>query len=156
MQSKQQQINTSGATAVSALLHFDEKDGRRKLYVANVGDSRAVLVSSIHPAAITSFSDEQTSPTDEAPTLNEKGEIQLIASRLTFDHKAEDPLEQKRVEEAGGFVTRNRVLGILAVARSFGDHAMKEFVIGNISSTMFSNGTKFYSKHSLKKSKSLL
>ena len=48
--------------------------------------------------------------------------------RLTFDHKAEDPSEKTRVEAAGGFILRGRVLGILAVARSFGDHGMKEFV----------------------------
>jgi hypothetical protein len=38
--------------------------------------------------------------------------------------------EQARIEAAGGFVLRNRVLGILAVTRSFGDHQMKDYVIG--------------------------
>ena len=38
--------------------------------------------------------------------------------------------EQARIEAAGGFVLRNRVLGILAVTRSFGDHRMKDYVIG--------------------------
>lgn len=38
--------------------------------------------------------------------------------------------EVARIEAAGGFVLRNRVLGILAVSRSFGDHRMKNFVIG--------------------------
>lgn len=51
------------------------------------------------------------------------------AERLTYDHKAEDVTEQERVEAAGGFVMRNRVLGILAVSRSFGNQGMKEFVI---------------------------
>mmetsp|Transcript_13383 Transcript_13383/g.27437 ORF Transcript_13383/g.27437 Transcript_13383/m.27437 type:complete len:295 (+) Transcript_13383:114-998(+) len=71
----------------------------RKIYAANCGDARAVL--------------------------GRGGR----ALRLTHDHKADDPEEIGRIESAGGFVLRNRVLGILAVARSFGDHGMKEFVI---------------------------
>ncbi|CAN0599132.1 unnamed protein product [Laminaria digitata] len=50
------------------------------------------------------------------------------AERLSYDHKAEDAPEQERVHAAGGFVLRNRVLGILAVSRSFGNQGMKEFV----------------------------
>ncbi len=50
------------------------------------------------------------------------------AERLTYDHKAEDASEQERVNAAGGFVLRNRVLGILAVSRSFGNQGMKELV----------------------------
>ena len=53
------------------------------------------------------------------------------AYTLTCDHRADDPIEQNRIERAGGFVARNRVLGILAVGRSLGDHGMKEFVIGS-------------------------
>ncbi|GMH82856.1 hypothetical protein TrVE_jg2144 [Triparma verrucosa] len=73
--------------------------GEKKIYAANCGDARAVLCR-------------------KGSTL-----------RLTHDHKADDPTEISRIESAGGFVLRNRVLGILAVARSFGDHGMKEFVI---------------------------
>ncbi len=53
-----------------------------------------------------------------------------VAQRLSRDHTAEDPEEQERIKAAGGFITRGRVLGILAVSRSFGDHGMKDFVIG--------------------------
>jgi len=70
------------------------------LYAANCGDARAVL------------------------SRNGK------AKRLTHDHKAVDPIEVARIEAAGGFLIRNRVLGVLAVARSLGDHSLKEFVIG--------------------------
>jgi serine/threonine protein phosphatase PrpC len=99
VESKAAQLITSGATAVTCLLRREGgQDGKLMLYSTNVGDSRAVLFT-------------------EGKAL-----------RLTHDHKAEDKQEQQRVEKAGGFILRNRVLGILAVARSFGDHGMKEFV----------------------------
>ena len=59
----------------------------------------------------------------------EKPSSGFHARRLSYDHTAEDPSEQARIQAAGGFVTRGRVLGILAVARSFGDHGMKDFVL---------------------------
>lgn len=108
-ESKKSGIMTSGATCVSALLHND--GGCKKLYVANVGDSRAVLCA----------------------VRNESGnrpenECGYCSKRLSYDHTADDPNEQARIKAAGGFITRGRVLGILAVARSFGDHGMKDFV----------------------------
>lgn len=73
---------------------------RRVLYTANVGDARAVLSRS--------------------------GK----AVRLTYDHKGSDKKEVRRIQEAGGFVLNNRVNGVLAVTRSLGDSAMKEYVVG--------------------------
>lgn len=132
MQSKKLNIGTSGATAVAALLASDNTSSlvagatpRRTLYVANVGDSRAVLVSTRHPD-------------HDGTDMPESG---YIATRLTFDHRAEDPEEQQRIKVAGGFVTRNRVLGILAVSRSFGDHGMKDFVIGKYRYFQILSGT---------------
>ncbi|CAM9678279.1 unnamed protein product [Ectocarpus sp. 4 AP-2014] len=75
-----------------------EQDGKVTIHAANIGDSRAVLARG--------------------------GK----AERLTYDHKAEDAAEQERVNAAGGFVLRNRVLGILAVSRSFGNQGMKDLV----------------------------
>jgi serine/threonine protein phosphatase PrpC len=60
------------------------------------------------------------------------------AVRLTHDHKSTDPDEVARIEKSGGIVMRGRVLGVLAVARSLGDHGLKEYVIGRpyVSSTV--------------------
>jgi serine/threonine protein phosphatase PrpC len=107
MESKQNDLTTSGATAVSALLRTEISDTgallSRTLYTANAGDSRAVIA----------YRDKNGGYT---------------ARRLTYDHRSEDESEQKRIKDAGGFITRARVLGILAVTRSFGDHGMKDFV----------------------------
>jgi len=81
---------------------FIRKQGEdRYLYAANAGDARAVL--------------------------NRDGK----ALRLSYDHKGSDEGETKRIMDAGGFVVLNRVNGILAVTRSLGDHAMKDYVIGD-------------------------
>merc|ERR1712113_882182 len=50
-----------------------------------------------------------------------------LAVRLTSqsDHKATDPLEAKRVIENGGTIFNDRVNGMLAIARAFGDHQLK-------------------------------
>jgi protein phosphatase PTC1 len=73
---------------------------RRVLYSANAGDARGVLCRA--------------------------GK----AVRLTYDHKGSDRQEAKRIMDAGGFVMSGRVNGVLAVTRSLGDSAMKEFVVG--------------------------
>ncbi|KAK8801377.1 hypothetical protein WA171_004522 [Blastocystis sp. BT1] len=74
------------------------EDGKRMLYSANAGDSRSVLYTN-------------------GTTI-----------RLSFDHKATDPDEEKRVISLGGFVMKQRVLGILAISRSFGDHSCKQYI----------------------------
>lgn len=74
---------------------------KRVLYTANVGDARGVLCRA--------------------------GK----AARLTYDHKGTDQQEAKRITDAGGFVMSGRVNGVLAVTRSLGDTAMKDFVVGS-------------------------
>lgn len=44
-----------------------------------------------------------------------------IANDLTKDHKPESEDEKRRIEEAGGWVSKGRLHGVLAVARAFGD-----------------------------------
>jgi protein phosphatase PTC1 len=90
------EIGKSGCTAVNA--YVQGSGSSRKLHVANVGDSRALLVRN--------------------------GQ----AMRLTKDHKPNDPEEKKAVEAKGGKVFNNRVSGILAVSRSLGDYRAEKYV----------------------------
>lgn len=95
-QLRRQNILRSGSTSVTCVLQ-SKADGNRKLYTANVGDSRALLLRN------------------------------GVAKRLTIDHKASDPDEAKRITDAGGFIGRNkRVNGVLAISRALGDHMLKE------------------------------
>lgn len=94
-----QAITFSGSTAVVAILfHSMAMDSHIQspscvhLFVANVGDCRAVL-------------------------CRNNG----IALDLTSDHKAALPSERKRIEDAGGFVHNSRLNGVLAISRAFGD-----------------------------------
>lgn len=57
------------------------------------------------------------------------GDVSGNFCRLTTDHNALNPSEVNRIEQSGGFFFRNRVLGVLAITRSMGDHALKNFVI---------------------------
>ncbi|KAK1698635.1 hypothetical protein QYE76_015332 [Lolium multiflorum] len=86
---------TVGSTAVVAVV------GRRRIVVANCGDSRAVL--------------------------SRAG----VAVPLSTDHKPDRPDELQRVEAAGGRVINwngSRVLGVLSTSRSIGDYYLKPYV----------------------------
>lgn len=63
----------------------------KKLYIANAGDSRAVL--------------------------GRGGK----ALALSFDHKPDDEIELRRIEKAGSVVTEGRVDGNLNLSRALGD-----------------------------------
>lgn len=85
-----------GCTAVTGLLIGS------KLYIANVGDSRAVM--------------------------SRGGK----AIALSIDHKPNRPEERERIENAGGVVVWAgtwRVGGVLAVSRAFGDRPLKKYVV---------------------------
>ncbi|KAI9996706.1 hypothetical protein PInf_014449 [Phytophthora infestans] len=76
---------------------LDEEDQPTRLYVANVGDCRAVLCTA-----------------------------DALAVDMTTDHKASLPAEQERIEASGGFVHNGRLDGILQISRGFGDLAHKQ------------------------------
>jgi serine/threonine protein phosphatase PrpC len=80
----------SGSTAATVLFM-----GRR-IFAANVGDSRVVLCRSGGQCV-----------------------------ELTSDHKPSRPDEAARVRAAGGFILHKRVMGELAITRAFGDKSFK-------------------------------
>lgn len=94
-------INTSGCTACCCLLQ--EERSVRSIYTAHLGDARAVICRGGLAVRLTSMS----------------------------DHKATDPAEAKRVIEAGGSIFNERVNGMLAISRAFGDHQLKAPALPN-------------------------
>jgi len=94
-------IMSSGCTACCCLLQ--EERHARVIYTAHLGDSRAVLARGGNATRMTSMT----------------------------DHKATDPLEAKRVIEAGGHIINDRVNGMLAMTRALGDHLLKMPVLPN-------------------------
>ncbi|CAM9165961.1 unnamed protein product, partial [Ectocarpus fasciculatus] len=85
-----------GSTGVFCVL----RDG--KLVVANVGDSRAIMISNGKSVA------------------------------LTKDHKPSSPEEQRRIASFGGVITNNtgipRVQGVLAVSRAYGNCSIRQYI----------------------------
>lgn len=98
LQAENNQHRDAGSTASTAVLVED------RLYVANVGDSRAVVC------------------------------IAGIATALSSDHKPNRTDERQRIENAGGVVMWSgtwRVGGVLAVSRAFGDRLLKKYVVAD-------------------------
>ena len=83
-----------GSTACCAIVR---KEGPHNvLYIANLGDSRAVL--------------------------SKGGQ----AERMSVDHKCDNAEEVKRIKGGGGLILDMRVGGVLAVTRAFGDHSLRK------------------------------
>lgn len=94
--------NRIGCTAIVATIESRDDNSQRLLKLANLGDSRAVLVR--------------------------KGKVVVE----TKDHKPNSPGERVRISEAGGYVTdidgTPRMNGLIAVSRAFGDTSYKELM----------------------------
>jgi len=84
-----------GTTATILYLYKDEKSSTKKLYCANVGDSRGLLIS------------------------NDK------VIRISFDHKCCDRGEIERINNSGGYVVNGRLSGTINLSRTFGDMSLK-------------------------------
>mmetsp|Transcript_19386 Transcript_19386/g.40281 ORF Transcript_19386/g.40281 Transcript_19386/m.40281 type:complete len:390 (+) Transcript_19386:88-1257(+) len=148
IQSRMAGLSTSGATVVCCIVipKFSADGSLRSIEVhaANAGDARAVLSSKnaekIAHCDSGAYSESGSVPASEKSNSKEfKNKNDSVAAlRITHDHKSTDADEIERIEKAGGVMIRGRVLGVLAVARSLGDHGLKEFVIGRpyLSSTV--------------------
>ncbi|XP_010472029.1 PREDICTED: probable protein phosphatase 2C 17 isoform X2 [Camelina sativa] len=91
-------LDSGGSTAVTAILI-----NGKVLWIANVGDSRAIL--------------------------SRRGK----AKQLSVDHDPDDDSERSMIESKGGFVTNRpgdvpQVNGLLAVSRVFGDKNLKAYL----------------------------
>ena len=84
--------DASASTYAGSTANFAIVRSSRELAVANVGDSRSILV-------------------------RQDGDV--IA--MSQDHKASDPGIIKQVESSGGWVANGRINGVLGVGRAFGD-----------------------------------
>ena len=125
IQSRMRGIQTSGATVACCVVVPKFSGGKLQsieIHCANAGDARIVLSSNTARRC--------GSTTDAGRIRDATSKAKQLAVRLTHDHKATDPKEIERIHSSGGMMIRGRVLGVLAVARSLGDHGLKDFVIG--------------------------
>ncbi|KAI5441557.1 hypothetical protein KIW84_010869 [Lathyrus oleraceus] len=84
----------------------------QKVFVANVGDAKAVLARSVVSVGSQDNSDKVNA---------------LKAIVLTREHKPIFPQERSRIQKAGGAVSSNgRLQGRLEVSRAFGDRQFKK------------------------------
>eukprot|EP01004_Peranema_trichophorum_P002478 NODE_1532_length_1915_cov_29.633371_g1299_i0.p1 GENE.NODE_1532_length_1915_cov_29.633371_g1299_i0~~NODE_1532_length_1915_cov_29.633371_g1299_i0.p1 ORF type:complete len:487 (+),score=102.63 NODE_1532_length_1915_cov_29.633371_g1299_i0:102-1562(+) len=91
-----QQTDTSGSTAAFVVTSPTTTIGTHFINVGNVGDARVILISA-------------------------NGDAQLLSQ----DHKPSSSTEAMRIRQCGGNVEFDRVDGILAVSRAFGDRHFK-------------------------------
>ena len=83
--------------STACIIYITKENEQKCLYSANIGDTRSLLI-----------------------TLNDY-------KRLSYDHRASDPSEYKRITDSGGIVFAGRVYGTLMLSRSFGDWELKPY-----------------------------
>jgi serine/threonine protein phosphatase PrpC len=88
-----------GTTATFSIINKNESDGKYYVSVGNIGDSMTIIL------------DKETG---------------YEPKFFTTDHKPILPNESDRIKRCGGIVNNNRVDGLLAVSRAFGDSEYKK------------------------------
>ena len=84
--------------STACIVHIiKETPSKLVVHCANCGDTRASLISP------------------------------MKFKRLSYDHRADDEEEKRRVENSGGHIFNNRVMGALMLSRAFGDFELKGF-----------------------------
>lgn len=91
-----QELDTNAGSTAIVFIQIGNRG-----YLVNLGDSRGYI---FNPQTLTKENPEYI---------------------VSVDQKPNNPEELARIEEAGSFVSMNRVAGILAVARAFGDNTLK-------------------------------
>ncbi len=106
---REQCVAGSCATVLIVLQQGDTKH----VYVANLGDSKTLL-----------WSPNARSQRYVLPSAQITTDKSVLLS--TQDHTPKNEVETERISRAGGSVFLNRVNGLLAVSRSFGDWTFKK------------------------------
>ena len=88
-------LDADGCGSTAAVCVVRREGAHNVLYVANIGDTRAVLSKS------------------------------NVAQRMSVDDKCDNPDEAERIKSMNGLILQQRVGGVLAVTRAFGDHSLK-------------------------------
>ncbi|KAL6067001.1 PPM-type phosphatase domain-containing protein [Balamuthia mandrillaris] len=97
--------NLSGCCAIVVMQVYD------RILVANLGDSRVVQGRKAENPGV--------------GKMRVPFPLTYKAVPLSEDQKASHPVERRRINKQGGFVSGGRALGMLAVGRSFGDRFIK-------------------------------
>lgn len=87
----------TGSTCCMVLVR--QREGRKRIHIANLGDTRAVICTE-----------------------------KQIAKRVSIDHKVSNPSEEDRIRSEGGSIIKGRVAGQLAITRALGDLELKAYV----------------------------
>ena len=98
---KTKELNCYQVGATACIIYITKENGQRCLYSANVGDTRSILISN-----------------------NEY-------KRLSYDHRANDDKEYKRIINDGGIVFGGRIYGTLMLGRAFGDWELKAYGVSS-------------------------
>ena len=90
-------LNCYQIGSTACMVYITRENGQRCLYSVNIGDTRSVLISN----------NEYT--------------------RLSYDHRANDANEYKRIVSEGGIIFGGRIYGSLMLSRAFGDWELKSY-----------------------------